>query len=302
MAQNVKSTHDIAYWRQSIQRRISQVLADNQAVIQSPVDHPYLLDGPDVLVAFSGKLLALFVASRDESISPDRFEQRVKLSFAALPAHTIFLNGSDLDLLPNINGVFVEALPSLSLYSKGKRSHDGPVEVRADVIRSVARHTRQVSEDDIRERARLYKRFFIYDAVSRLNLRKLKPPRQSDSLADKHRIERTTIEQTAKLAESMIAERTARIVKSRPSDLRRLIYNPKATDDWIVVDDGRVYAQRDAPGILVTEDFPTNSTDPDKYARAITFAGWVPADSDWDLARVERGLNLVKGRIRGKAR
>lgn len=71
-------------------KALARQLEDGLTVSISP-DHPYLLQGPDVLAGGNGKMLAIFVMKTVEQRAPVHLMVRAVLSRLALPAHTIFV-------------------------------------------------------------------------------------------------------------------------------------------------------------------------------------------------------------------
>lgn len=65
---------------------LSRLFPGDFTVAVNP-DHPNLFDGPDVLAARAGHLVAVFLPKSTEITSPDRLEVRLVLSRLALPRH-----------------------------------------------------------------------------------------------------------------------------------------------------------------------------------------------------------------------
>jgi hypothetical protein len=74
---------------------------DFELAVANP-DHPFLLEGPDILAANEGRLLCVFAPSKMEKVLPEKLISRLVLSRIALPAHAAFALSSDDGLASSI--------------------------------------------------------------------------------------------------------------------------------------------------------------------------------------------------------
>jgi hypothetical protein len=78
---------NIYYRRKALTQLLRRELSDKFMIVQNP-DHPLLIRGPDIIVATSRAITAIFMPLATERHSHGLFKSRLTLSRLALPAHT----------------------------------------------------------------------------------------------------------------------------------------------------------------------------------------------------------------------
>jgi hypothetical protein len=238
-------------------------------IISRNPDHPFLLQGPDLLIGGQGKITAIFLPSAAERRNEQRLRARYALNRVALPAHTkclLVVDGKDevfSGLFPVFDEVFhwEERMTLLAV-------------LNTDSKRTVPRETSIAAQ----------KQFSNAIAVTELM----------------QRIDRSGFEgDFPPVIKGRPRKEVDWIEGVEVAYMRGGRFNAAVATDLIIeranreigLDAGIPYYHNTKPSIAVVPDWPIYPSDPLKVVRAAGFAGWSIMTQDELVNKVVTRIN-----------
>lgn len=275
---------------------------DASVTVVAQPDLPYLLNGPDLLLAVPGFLVAAYVVKVAESSRPYLLRSRLlasKLALASSTAH-VLLTRDNASVKSTRD--FDETFRASDRRSLGQYLHFRPrPSSNDDGVRHLAHRrfslvyyaARQLSESRVLDR---------YEA-RRQGRRKRRPKRGSASGKRAARIQQSGLQESQSgrpaVEHAIYADRTMWLPPDpKPADVLRDV-NASLSKSF-ALDNGQVFAIDLAPDLLLGADLPVGAYDPLKPIRAAAFGGCVisPEDAPERMASVMERLDARIGRLR----
>jgi hypothetical protein len=265
---------NIYYRRKALTQLLRRELPDKFLIVQNP-DHPLLIRGPDILLATSQTLTAIFMPLATERRSYGILKSRLTLSRLALPAHTrciLVFEPKDHDIAKHFVNDFADAIEwssranIISIVSDSGfvgRHRDVPPEIIGDVQTRFA-NAMTVMRLGARLTAKPFSAAFderFIDTKSSIRLAIRRAPRRTI-------IDRETF---SKDHEGVAFAELSDFDVDTPA-VRDLVYDQ--IEHAYSLDNGVPYATGEPSGIAVVRDWPTRTRDSEKLILAAAFGGW----------------------------
>lgn len=268
-------------------------------------DHPFLVNGPDVLVGGRGKLIALFVPTSSEAGDGEQLMARVGLTRLALPSHATCIlvvpraSGDGSAVLPEetaltFHGIVRgEELGSLRAVVEDPPRPDWisdvPVSLRTRHFQRAAQLLQISEQAGMRTREQTGGRSVGIDAFKRIR-------EPYPTWRDRRRASPDVVgvsEAVSAIGPRLTSQRSSTIPGLVPFLVRSVIRN-------FAPDGGVLYPRVELPSaqMIIVPHSVTSRGDPGKPARASAFAGTLLVENAPEEVVIEAAGRLQRWRIR----